>query len=199
MLMKKLFLVAMVFLAAGCARKAPAPVRPAGPPGPRVRTDLPVITVIPAPRQLTENRGQPFRMTAATSIVADTTNGEMRRALSALTSVLRPSTGFALPVVNANNPVAITLPANLDTLRRTAIVLRLLTFIAPDPLGSEGYTLRVDQDTVLIQASSGAGLFHGVQTLRQLLPHRVEDHHFAYARQVAWRVPAVRIEDMPAY
>jgi hexosaminidase len=79
-------------------------------------------------------------------------------------------------------------------------VLRLLTFVAPDPLGSEGYTLRVERDTILIQASSGHGLFHGVQTLRQLLSHRIEEQHAAYTiREVVWRVPAMTIEDMPGH
>jgi hexosaminidase len=149
--------------------------------------------------RLTTQGGAPFVLGAATSVVADSTSPEMQRALAALTSVLRPSTGFTLPVMNANNPVPITLPANLDTVRRNAIVLRLLTFVAPDPLGSEGYTIRVDRDTLLIQASSGAGLFHGVQTARQLFTYRIEDHHSAYARGVDWSIPALIIEDMPRY
>ena len=150
--------------------------------------------------RLTEHGGVPFRMNPATSIVADSTSTEMRRALGALTSVLRPSTGFTLPVMNANAPVPV---AVADSFRRNAIVLRLLTFIAPDPLGSEGYTIRVDRDTLLIQASSGAGLFHGVQTVRQLLTYRVEDHHSAYTPpnrdNVDWSIPALTIEDMPRY
>ena len=196
-MMRKTY-IALAVLAgvAGCAKKPVTTTTPA--PMPRVRNDLPAITVIPAPMRLTERGGDPFTITAATSIVADSTNPEMRRSIAVLTSVLRPSTGFALPVTSANNPAPIALPANLDTLRRNAIVLRLLTFIAPDPLGSEGYTLTVDRDTVLIQASSGAGLFHGVQTLRQLLPIGIESHQSAI-RMGNWRVPAVAVEDMPAY
>ena len=191
---KKILAIIALATLAGCARK-PARVPT---PGPRIRTDLPAITVIPAPRQLTERREPAFTITAATSIVADTGNGEMRRAITALTSVLRPSTGFMLPVVNANNPVPVALPATLDTLRRNAIVLRLLTFIAPDPLGSEGYTIRVDRDTVLITASNGAGIFHGVQTLRQLLPAGIESHQSAI-KMGTWTIPAVTVEDMPTY
>jgi hexosaminidase len=192
-MIKRLLVFGFMALAA-CSRRQPSTTT-----GPRVRTDLPRIAVIPAPRTLSEQGGDPFTMSAATSIVADTTSPEMRRALTALTAVLRPSTGFALPVVSHDNPVPITLPANLDTLRRNAIVLRLLTFVAPDPLGSEGYTIRVDRDTLLIQASNGAGLFYGVQTVRQLLPYRVEDHHSAYQREVSWRIPAMTVEDTPTH
>jgi hexosaminidase len=186
--------IAVLAFASACSRNRPAPST-----APQPRTDLPRIAVIPAPRQLTEHRGDPFTLSAATAIVADSTNPQMQRALAALTSVLRPSTGFILPVMHASSPVPIALPASLDTLRRNAIVLRLLTFIAPDPLGSEGYTISVDRDTLLIQASSGAALFYGVQTVRQLLPYRVEDQHSAYVRETAWRVPALRIEDMPSH
>jgi hexosaminidase len=183
---------------AACARNP----RPS--PGPtRVRNDLPRIAVIPAPMRLTENGGRPFRMNAATAIVADSTSPEMQRALAALTSVFRPSTGFALPVMSAHAPVPIVIPPAADSLPHNAIVLRLLTFIAPDPLGSEGYTLRIDRDTLLIQASSGAGLYHGVQTVRQLLTYRIEDQHSAYAPanrdNVDWSIPALTIEDMPRY
>ena len=149
--------------------------------------------------RLTERGGAPFTLNPATAIIADSTSAEMQRALAALTAVLRPSTGFALPVMSASAPVPITIPTAADTQPHNAIVLRLLTFIAPDPLGSEGYTIRIDRDTLLIQASSGSGLFHGVQTVRQLLPFRVEDQHSAYRREIQWTIPSLTIEDMPRY
>ena len=190
-----LMVAGLGLLAAGCASK-PRVARTA----PSFRKDLPRITVIPAPMRLTEHGGAAFRMNPATAIVADSTSAEMQRALKAMTSLLRPSTGFALPVMNANSPVPVAVP---DSFPRNAIVLRLLTFIAPDPLGSEGYTIRVDRDTLLIQASSGAGLFYGVQTVRQLLTYRVEDQHSAFAPpnrdNVDWSIPALTIEDMPRY
>jgi hexosaminidase len=180
-------------LVAGCSRN-PRPATANLP-----RADLPRIAVIPAPMRLSEQSGAPFTLNPATAIVADSTSPEMQRALAALTSVLRPSTGFALPVMTAAAPVPIAIPPAADTQPHNAIVLRLVTFIAPDPLGTEGYTVRIDRDTLLIQASSGAGLFHGVQTVRQLLPYRVEDQHAAYRREVPWTIPPLTIEDMPAY
>ena len=41
-------------------------------------------------------------------------------------------------------------------------------------LGAEGYTLDVGARTATIRARTDAGLFHGVQTLRQLMPSAVE-------------------------
>src|SRR3954468_22454503 len=188
MQIRRYAILAAVVLGAACSRKpttAPAPARPA-------------IAVIPQPMQMSVHPGEFFTVSAATSIVADSSREEVRRAVAALTGFMRPSTGFQLPVVDQNNPIPIALPANLDTLRRTAIVLRLLTFIAPDPLGGEGYSIEVTPDTVLVTASSGAGLFHGVQTIRQLLPWAIETHEGA-TQKGPWRIPALSLRDMPSY
>src|SRR4051812_22508729 len=117
-------------LIAGCARNP----RPSTSNAPTVRTDFPRIAVIPTPMRLTEQRGVPFRLNPATAIVADSTSPEMQRALAALTGVLRPSTGFPLPVMTANAPVPISIPQPADSLPHNAIVLRIITYIAPDPL-----------------------------------------------------------------
>src|SRR4051812_4985437 len=53
-------LLAGLLLATACQTKKPAVPRP------RVRTDLPAIAIIPAPRQITTTRGEPFTITAGT-------------------------------------------------------------------------------------------------------------------------------------
>lgn len=73
--------------------------------------------------------------------------------------------------------------------------------LAVDPttaaaLGPEGYTLRVTADGVRIDAAEPAGLFYGVQTLRQLLPASAE---YGAARPRPLPVPHVEIEDRPRF
>jgi hexosaminidase len=63
-------------------------------------------------------------------------------------------------------------------------------------LGDEGYALQVQGDRALLTATSGAGLFHGTQTIRQLLPWAVE-HRGAIGRKLA--LPALRIVDRPRF
>ena len=65
-----------------------------------------------------------------------------------------------------------------------------------DPLDvDESYRLDVTTDGIVITAPHVAGLRHGVQTLRQLLPPEIYAAHTATG--VTWRVPCVRISDAP--
>lgn len=60
----------------------------------------------------------------------------------------------------------------------------------------EGYALKVSSDEIRITGSTAAGIFYGVQTLRQLLPPAIENKSKSVS---SWHVPAVEIEDSPAY
>jgi hexosaminidase len=62
-------------------------------------------------------------------------------------------------------------------------------------LGPEGYELVVERDAVMLRASREAGLFHGVQTLRQLLPPETLDP--GEADPSAWRWPCGVVRDAP--
>jgi len=63
-------------------------------------------------------------------------------------------------------------------------------------LGPEGYDLAVTPDRVTLTALQPAGLFYGVQTLRQLLPAAVE-HRAALSRSLT--IPVGRILDVPRF
>ena len=63
-------------------------------------------------------------------------------------------------------------------------------------LGAEGYELTVTRNQARIVAAQPAGLFHGVQTLRQLLPVAVE-HQAGYQRRLI--MPAAHVVDVPRY
>ncbi|MEE2658510.1 MAG: beta-N-acetylhexosaminidase [Candidatus Latescibacterota bacterium] len=62
-------------------------------------------------------------------------------------------------------------------------------------LGDEGYCLEVNADDVQIRAAKQAGLFYGVQTLKQMLPVELE----AGAAASAGELPLVRITDRPRF
>jgi len=124
-----------------------------------------------------------YTLNSRTSITAGPGAG-VAAAAGDLATLLRPATGFALDV--SSGP-ADSAPAN-------SIVLRLGP--ANAALGSEGYDLTISAGGVLLVANAPAGLFHGVQTLRQLLPASIE----ATTRQAGpWRVIGGHIVDYPRF
>lgn len=138
------------------------------------------IALVPAPEKL-ESGESAFIFNADTRILflEEAPGGEATAHF--LAKALRPATGFSLPV-SAGTAADIN-----------AVLLRSDN---PD-LGTEGYRLDVDADRVTIAASQAAGLFYGVQTLRQLLPATIFSG--VPVTDAVWNVPAVRIEDQPRF
>jgi hexosaminidase len=66
--------------------------------------------------------------------------------------------------------------------------LKRLGITPPDTLGKEGYILVVRKEGILIAANSGAGIFYGVQTLKQLIRSNRSGN----------AIPCVTIMDWPA-
>ena len=114
---------------------------------------------------------------------------------------MTPGTGGF--VVRASSGVSVA-PATPETRRVAAALARMLgtkvvSSSAPvtlrlargGRLGDEGYELTVTPSAVRLVAASPAGLFHGVQTLRQLLPvagsRRIQSVHIRDRPRFAWR------------
>ncbi|WP_432107400.1 beta-N-acetylhexosaminidase [Streptomyces sp. AA1529] len=171
----------------------------------------PLDQVIPAPASVQE-RGRPYTLTPRTVIRVHTAADrapdrrgnqsqqggpdrgtgdaageagsarearEAREVAEQLAALLRPATGYPLPIT--------TRPG------RDGIHLRLGGDRA---LGGEGYRLEVGARAARLTARDAAGLFHGVQTIRQLLPAAVE----ARTEQPGpWRLAGGVITDTPRY
>ena len=173
-------------------RPAPPP-RQAPPPaaGPRQINPPPPVAslaahpIVPAPAEVVPATGSPFTITAATSIVVSSGSGEVAGVAEYLAALLRPSTALAVPVRTGDA----ALPAG-------AIGLRLG---GPASLGDEGYELVISADSVRLTARAPAGLFRGVQTLRQLLPAGIEAEQGVMQMATAWTAPPGRIVDGPRF
>ncbi|MFF1840017.1 beta-N-acetylhexosaminidase [Streptomyces sp. NPDC058231] len=139
----------------------------------------PLGQIVPAPAQVKPG-GSPYTITSGTKIRVGDGSREARRVGDYLAGVLRPSTGYALPVTGRDGSDGI----------------RLRLGSHDSELGAEGYTLKSGHGSVTITARGAAGLFHGVQTLRQLLPANVEKH----SRQTGpWRIAGGTVTDAPRY
>ncbi len=136
--------------------------------------------LVPRPLAVAPGRGV-FELGRTARIVVR--DGEARGVARHLAELLRPATGFRLPT-----------PAGRGESTDGDVVLGLRQ--GERALGDEGYRLTVEPAGVTLAARTPAGLFRGVQTLRQLLPAAVD----APARQRGpWNVPAVTIHDRPRF
>jgi hexosaminidase len=86
--------------------------------------------------------------------------------------------------------------AGRDAAPSGSILLRLDDL--KDRLGDEGYLLDIGGNGVLVRAAAPAGLFYGVQTLRQLVSPAIERR--AAARETRlWTIPCMSVEDRPRF
>ncbi|MBP2582325.1 hexosaminidase [Streptomyces sp. PvR006] len=140
----------------------------------------PLGRIVPVPASVTP-QGEPFTLTLTTRIGVDDTNREIRDLGRYLAGLLRPATGFPLPVVD-------------DEAAGGGIRLRLSP--GDTELGAEGYRLHSAPDGVTLTAREPAGLFRGVQTLRQQLPSAVERKS---VQNGPWKIAGGTITDTPRY
>ncbi|MGH7445587.1 MAG: family 20 glycosylhydrolase, partial [Longimicrobiales bacterium] len=143
-------------------------------------------SLIPWPTQLQPADGE-FTIDATTRIVI----GDV--ALRPIAVLLAD----ALAETSAT-PGIVTSGANGDA--HNTIVLRLDTAANATTAGPDAYHLVVAPERITLTAAAPAGLFYGVQTLRQLLPVQRSDgdgtHPAAGSQPV---IPAVTIRDAPRF
>ncbi|MGH8824224.1 MAG: beta-N-acetylhexosaminidase [Jiangellaceae bacterium] len=133
------------------------------------------VHVVPQPVSVVA-AGEPFVLDDSTQVSAQ---GGAAPVAEYLAGLLRASTG---------------LPMTLTSDVATSGAVSLLLDGGAD-LGSEGYHLDVTRSGVVLRAHEQAGLFRGVQTLRQLLPAGVERD----AGPGPWELPGVRVADRPRF
>ncbi|MGF6833089.1 hexosaminidase [Paenarthrobacter sp. TE4293] len=133
-------------------------------------------TLIPRPSHVEPLDAPAFTLNSTARIGA---TGPAVPVAGQLASLLRRSTGFALPIVEDTRPGDISLEV-VETLDG----------------GPEAYVLSVTEEGAKLAAATAAGLFNGVQTLRQLFPAAVEG---AAPTDTTWVVPAVEIADAPRF
>jgi hexosaminidase len=178
---RRALVVLTALVLAGCtggsptAAPSPSPSRTPPP----LTTVVPFGDIVPAPISAHQDKARQFRFTGDTVIhVSD----GARPAGTLLAGILRPSTGYSLPVRQTKSPAA-------DG-------VSLLLSGAPASVGDQGYTLESSTWTLVIRARTVAGLYNGVQTLHQLLPARADA---SSRRSGPWAVAGGTVTDKPRY
>jgi hexosaminidase len=127
--------------------------------------------VIPYPMHLIPANGD-FVINKNTSIVIQ--NESFRQDATALKQIIKESGGF--------------IPRESKTTKGNCIILKTDNSIE----SPEGYNLSVTPSNVILSARTSAGLFWGIETIRQLLP-------VSNSGDKTLKIPAVEIKDQPAY
>ncbi|NIP82341.1 MAG: family 20 glycosylhydrolase [Gemmatimonadetes bacterium] len=141
-------------------------------------------SLVPAPHTARVEPGDSFTVDTL-AVIAAAGGDESRRIAGMLAGLIGTTAETTPTVVPAEDPAAggaaITLA--VDDAHRAR-------------LGPEGYTLAVTAGGIRVEAAEPAGLFYGMQTLRQLMPPVVE---YDAARPRPLRVPYTEIEDRPRF
>jgi hexosaminidase len=144
-------------------------------------TDLAHENLIPLPVSVHPTGGS-FELTSKTVIYVQG-SGEVTDIAHYLAGKLSPATGFELPVTEGKES---------DEDGNIVLVIDH----SDNALGAEGYKLTITDEKITLSANQPAGLFHGAQTLRQLLPPSIESS----SRQSGpWKIATGEIRDLPTY
>jgi len=147
-----------------------------------MKTSTTIENLIPIPVSV-EKRDGVFSLTAGTKICVERGNTELSSIGHYLSAEIAPVTGIEMPVV--------------DVLECPQTGCIHLNTVGGDPvLGSEGYVLNITESSVALNAYQPAGVFRGVQTLRQLVNPSMKNS-FPQASQ--WIIPAGVIRDTPRF
>ncbi|MEL6591949.1 MAG: beta-N-acetylhexosaminidase, partial [Bacteroidota bacterium] len=119
-----------------------------------------------------------FQFDENTCILVPNGDPDLLQTASQLAQSIRDRSGFPLLINTDKSPIV---SSNMVIFRRDERVEQ-----------AEGYLLSVDSDAIRISANSAAGIFYGVQSLKQMLP-------IGDTISADWRIPAVKISDHPRF
>lgn len=144
------------------------------------------IQLIPQPRQLT-TKPDTFKLSRSTRLVlADPRSADDRFAAEDFADDLKTTAGVVVKTSNSRARKSILIGA-LQT-KAVQDGLNKLGFTPPANLDAEGYVLLISADDVVVAGKTSAGVFYGLQTLKQLVR----------GDGVAAYIPALEIVDWPA-
>ncbi|MBK6932070.1 MAG: family 20 glycosylhydrolase [Saprospirales bacterium] len=142
------------------------------------------ITVIPQPARVVGKPGQ-FELKPDTRIYFPEGQADWELATRYFMAVAQASTGFQLSAQPIKNPVSQPRDNGIYFLLDPAIEQ------------AEGYQMEVTTGYITVRASTAAGAFYGVQSLRQMFP--VEFNSPTPVTGVAWVIAACSMTDYPRF
>lgn len=163
--------------------KTPTPTVTQTPIGPTPTPGATTVgNIIPMPVSITSTGGS-FILPSTADIYVEPGTAELTAIGQYLADKLNPSTGYGMQVLTTTGA-----PPNGNI---------YLTTVGGDPtLGDEGYQLTVTPNLVTVLAYKPAGLFRGIQTIRQMLPAAIES---ATLQPGPWKMATGTVRDYPRF
>lgn len=149
---------------------------------PRTEKNLLEESIIPKPVTVTATNSS-FVLSEKSTIYYHQSFEELKFTGQYLSEIINQSTGFGIQV-----------KATEQKPGKDHIYLKLSD--ENQKLGNEGYEIMITEDIVTISAQNPAGVFWGVQTLRQLLPAKIESDTL---QKGPWEIATGAIIDQPVY
>jgi hexosaminidase len=163
-------LITMLFMQISASAKTPS--------------DLSKSELIPKPVTIVATGGY-FSLNANTYIYIKDDSEELKQIGQYLADKLKRATGFG-----------IDLKSTTKTPKSGNICLALTEDNSMLNLGAEGYELKITKKLIQLTANTPAGLFRGIQSIRQLLPAKIE---MATVQSGPWEIATGTITDYPSY
>lgn len=130
--------------------------------------------IIPLPNQITKIEGEGFSLESSTQILYPENNPELERVAGFLAEYINEATNIKIiPAVGNSGDNAIILKSDLNS------------------DNSESYVLSVNSNNIVVNGTTPAGTFYGIQTLRKAMP--------ALAKGSDITFPQVEIKDQPRF
>jgi hexosaminidase len=147
-----------------------------------IPSDLSNESIIPLPVSITAT-GDYFKLSSGTDIYIIGESEELKKIGQYLAEKLKPATGFEMEVKQATQ---IPRPGNICI---------TLSGNETDP-ADESYELNITRKNLHLSAYTPAGVFRGIQTIRQILPAKIE---LSTQQEGPWKIPSGTINDRPDY
>jgi hexosaminidase len=141
--------------------------------------DLAQDNIIPLPTSIVAT-GSSYVLSAETMIYVQKGSEDLTLVGNHLAGMLNPATGFDIKVKSTEK----------------APSLGIYLSLSGNEKSGEAYELNIQEKLVTLSASSAAGLFYGIQTLRHLLPASIE---MSSVQEGQWLIATGTIKDSPTY
>ncbi len=146
------------------------------------KTDLAASHLIPKPLKVTPTNGG-FALDKFTAIYTNKNIAGFEEAGKFLADKIKAKTNLDIKV-------------NVDAIPDLETVIYINQSENTDLDGTEAYQLNITQDSVILNSSTAAGIFRGIQTLRQIIPETSND---TLADTKIWMIPTGEIIDSPQF